>query len=128
MRYFCHRFPRPKNTADGNVYVDMPARFLGYYQGDAKTYLDLAAWRAAYGWDRTSVEADMRIEFDPATLRLTLSSVRKLPKMATSKPIRSDLLGVQKGAARVAGPLANLSTNGSWLVDPRRQASIVPVG
>ncbi|ESQ83627.1 right-handed parallel beta-helix repeat-containing protein [Asticcacaulis benevestitus] len=117
-------FLDPKNTADGNVFVDMPARFLGYYQGDAKTYLDLAAWRTAYGWDRTSIEAEMRVEFDPATLRLTLSRVRTLPKMATSNHIQSDLLGVQTGATRVAGPLANPSSRESWMVDPRRRACI----
>ena len=117
-------FLDPKNTAEGNVYVDMPARFLAYYQGDAKTYLDLAAWRTAYGWDRTSIEAEMRVEFDPATLRLTLSSVRTLPKLASDNRIQSDLLGVPTGDARVAGPLANPSARESWMVDPRRKVVI----
>lgn len=117
-------FLDPKNTADGNVYVDMPAQYLGYYEGDAKSYLDLAAWRTAHGWDRTSVEADLHVEFDPATLNLTLSSTRPLPKVASVNGIQGDLLGARTGETRVAGPLANPSARETWMVDPRRKTSI----
>lgn len=113
-------FLDPNNTADNNVFVDMPARFLGYYEGDAKRYLDLAAWRTAYGWDRTSLEAEMRIAFDADTLRLTLSGARTLPKVAAINRAQNDLLGASTGEMRVAGPLANPAARENWLVDPRR--------
>jgi hypothetical protein len=117
-------FLDPKNTSEGNVFVDMPERYLGVYEGETKTYLDLAAWRNARGWDRTSIEAGMKIEFDPATLRLILSNARLLPKAPSVNHIESDLLGVRAGASRVAGPLANPAAKDSWLVDPRRKAAV----
>ncbi|ESQ89240.1 transcriptional initiation protein Tat [Asticcacaulis sp. AC460] len=113
-----------KNAADGNVFVDMPTRFLGFYEGDAKTYLDLAAWRAAYGWDATSVESGIQIAFDPATLRLTLSGARALPKVTSINRIQGDLLGKPTGERRFAGPLANPAARESWSVDPRRKNGI----
>ncbi|MBW8734824.1 MAG: right-handed parallel beta-helix repeat-containing protein [Asticcacaulis sp.] len=113
-----------KNTADGNVYVDMPARFLGFYEGDTKTYFDLASWRAGFGWDRTSVAPAMQVGFDPATLRLTLSGAKALLGVAAVNAIQSDLLGTPTKAVRVAGPLANLSSRDAWMVDPRRKAGI----
>ncbi|MGZ3298690.1 MAG: right-handed parallel beta-helix repeat-containing protein, partial [Asticcacaulis sp.] len=113
-------FLDPKNTSDGNVYADMPQRYLGFYEGDAKTYLDLASWRAAHGWDKTSVEAGLGVAFDAETLRLTLSGDRKLPTAAPVKGMQSDLLGAPGGEMRVAGPLANLTKRDVWQVDPRR--------
>jgi hypothetical protein len=113
-----------KNTSDGNVFVGMPARFLGYYEGDTKTYLDLAAWRTSYGWDRTSVESGMQVAFDVDTLSLTLSGARGLPKAAAVNGIQADLLGAPAGKTRVAGPLANPSAKDIWMVDPRRKASV----
>jgi hypothetical protein len=117
-------FLDPKNRSEGNVYVDMPARFLGFFEGNAKSYLDLAAWRSTHGWDRTSVEAAMKVDFDPATLRLTLSDTRTLPKVTSVSGIQSDLLGAPIGQARVAGPLANPAARVSWMVDPRRKTGI----
>lgn len=117
-------FIDPKNKAESNVFVDMPAQYLGYFEGDAKTYLDLAAWRSKHGWDRTSVEVGIRVEFDPSTLRLTLSGARTLPKMASVNRVQSDLLGAPTGEKRIAGPLANPSAKDAWMVDPRRKARI----
>src|SRR5579859_4840169 len=48
-------FLNADNKADGNVYVGMPDRFQGYGEGDAKQYVDLAAWRDAHGWDANSI-------------------------------------------------------------------------
>lgn len=110
-----------KNTSEGNAFVGMPARFLGYYEGDTKAYLDLAAWRAAHGWDRTSVESGMQVAFDPATLRLTMSGARALPRTAPVKSIQGDLLGAPASAMRVAGPLANPAAKEDRIVDPRRK-------
>jgi hypothetical protein len=111
-----------KNASDGNVFVDMPAGFLGFYQGDTKSYVDLAAWRGAHGWDRNSVVADMQIAFDPDSLRLTLSGSKPLPKVPAVAGVQSDLLGMPTGAARVAGPLANPGAKAAWTVDPRKSS------
>ena len=113
-----------QNTSNGNVFVGMPERFLGFYEGDAKTYLDLAAWRAAYSWDRTSVVSGMTVAFDADTLRLTLRDTPTLPKVALVNRIQSDLLGAPAGKTRVAGPLANPMAKDVWMVDPRRRAGV----
>jgi hypothetical protein len=53
-------FLNPNNEADGNAYVDVPDRFQGYSEGDARQYVDLDTWRRAHGWDANSVTADAR--------------------------------------------------------------------
>ena len=90
-------FLNANNKADGNVYVDMPARFQGYGEGDAKQYLDLAAWRDAHGWDKNSVMADAQIDFDPDTLQLTIASRQPLPRVSAVNQIESDMLGKDAG-------------------------------
>ena len=114
-------FLDPKNEADGNVYVDLPKNFQGYYEGDSKQYLDLAAWRAR-GWDKNSVMADAEIGFDPDTLALTISVSKPLPQVRAINHIQGDVLGKATGATRVAGPLADLGAKSSWQVDPRLPA------
>jgi hypothetical protein len=112
-------FLNPKNKADGNVYVDLPNNFQGYYEGDSKQYLDLAAWRDVHGWDKNSVVADAQIDFDPDTLQLTISSSKPLPQVSAVNHIQSDMLGKVTGATRVAGPLADPEAKSTWHVDPR---------
>ena len=117
------------NKADGNVYVDMPKEFQGFFEGtpppdydpEAWThikYRDLAAWRDL-GWDKTSMIAEAEIAFDPDTLQLTISSSKPLPRVGAVNRIQSDLLGKPTGASRAAGPLANPPARGSWKMDPR---------
>ena len=115
-------FLNPKNEADGNVYVDLPDNFQGYYEGDTKQYLDLAAWRAAHGWDKNSIVAEAQIDFDPDTLVLTFTSREPLPRVRAVNHIQSDMLGKAAGATRVAGPLADPGAKSSWQVDPRLPA------
>ena len=112
-------FLNPRNEADGNVYVGLPHSFQGYYEGDSKQYFDLAAWRAAHGWDKNSVVADAQIDFDPDTFELTISSSRPLPQVRAVNHIQSDMLGKATGATRVAGPLADPGAKSFWHVDPR---------
>jgi hypothetical protein len=120
-------FLNPNNKADGNVYVDMPRDFQGLFEGvptptydpDAWQkikYRDLAAWRAQ-GWDKNSIQVEARIDFDPDTLRLTISSSKPLPRVAAVNQIQSDIMGKTAGAARVAGPVANPGSPQN--VDPR---------
>jgi hypothetical protein len=123
-------FLTTENQADGNVYVDMPGQFQALYEGtpppdydpNAWTHLkfyDLAAWRALKGWDKNSVMADAQIAFNPDTLELTITSSKPLPRVGAVNQIQSDLMGKTTGASRVAGPLANPGTKGSWQMDPR---------
>jgi hypothetical protein len=111
-------FINPNNKADGNVYVAMPEKFQGYYEGESKQYLDLAAWRA-HGWDKNSITADAQIDFDPDTLALTFTSAKPLPKLRAVHRVETDLMGKATGATRPAGPLADPRTRH---VDPRRPA------
>jgi hypothetical protein len=115
-------FLNTNNEADDNVYVDMPNQFQGYYEGDSKQYLDLAAWRGAHGWDKNSVAADAQIDFNPDTLQLTISSSQPLPKVSAVNHIELDMLGKAAGDTRVPGPLADPSAKSSWKVDPRSEA------
>ena len=52
-------FLNQNNQADGNVYVSMPTDFLGFFTGDSKQWLDLAAWRDTYGWDKNGALGDI---------------------------------------------------------------------
>ena len=124
-------FLSPNNKADDNVYVGMPAAFQGFLEsavagplgGEAWRqirYSDLAGWRADHGWDAHSVTAEAQIAFDPATLRLTFSAGKPLPRVEMVDGIDSDLLGTVAKRGRVAGPLANLGAKRDWSVDPRR--------
>jgi hypothetical protein len=115
-------FLNATNEADGNVYIGMPARPLGYGEGDAKQYVDLAAWQTAHGWDRNSVVIDAQVDFDPDTFRLTLSSQQPLPKVGAINHIEVDVLGQDAGATRVPGPLADPGARREWNVDPRTKA------
>jgi hypothetical protein len=125
-------FLSANNKADGNVYVDMPAAFQGFVDSNSVPanepepwkriqYVDLASWRAAHGWDLKSVTSSADIRFDPDALRLAYSASNPLPKEIALPWIDNDLLGRPAGAARVAGPLANLPTKRGWSVDPRRR-------
>jgi hypothetical protein len=115
-------FLHPGNAADGNVYVEMPDRFQGFGEGDAKQYVDLPAWRQAHGWDSNSVVADAQIDFDPDTLQLTMVSRQPLPKVSAVNHIDTDILGTDTGETRVPGPLATPDAKRAWKVDPRSEA------
>jgi hypothetical protein len=112
-------FLNTNNEANDNVYVGMPAEFQGFYQGDSKTYMDLAEWREAHSWDKNSIVADAQIDFNPVTLQLTITSSQPLPKVAVVNHIERDILGIVTGESRVPGPLANPSAKPIWQVDPR---------
>ncbi len=120
------------NKADTNVYAGLPERFQGLFEGEpSPTYdpvawqkikfYDLPSWRAIQGWDQQSVLADMEIDFDPKTLRLTMSSTKPLPKFKAFPGIGIDIMGRPVGEARVAGPIGDLSKR-SLIVDPRVMA------
>jgi hypothetical protein len=112
-------FLNQHNNADGNLYVSMPKDFLGFFTGDTKQWLDLLPWRQSHGWDINGSEADMQINFDPDRLELTIASSQPLPKVKVFDQIDNDIFGRVTGETRVPGPLADLTAQHAWHVDPR---------
>lgn len=123
-------FLSANNSADGNVYVNMPTAFQGLLAaGSGATsdpdawrhiqYSDLESWRAAYGWDRNSSIVNAEIDFDPGTLQLNISAPTALPQTSAASWNRIDLLGKSTGRARLAGPLADPLAKRIWTADPR---------
>jgi hypothetical protein len=124
-------FLSDKNQADGNVYVGLPKEFQGLFEGASSTDYDpeawkhiklhdLESWRAIKGWDQHSVIAEAQIDFDPATLMLSITMARPLPQVALVNGIDSDMFGKPTGAKRIAGPLADIGKKRSWNMDPRK--------
>jgi hypothetical protein len=116
-------FLNQKNQADGNVYAGMPADFLGFFTGDTKQFIDLAAWREAHGWDRNGAQSDMQIDFNADTLELTMSSTSPLPKVNAVNQITEDIFGHTAGATRTPGPLADPAAKTVRKIDPRSTVS-----
>jgi hypothetical protein len=112
-------FLNQNNEADGNLFVSMPDEFLGFFQGDLKQWLDLAAWRGGHGWDKHSAVGDVQIGFNPDTLELTISSSQPLPKVSAVNRIESDMLGKATGETRAPGPLADPVSKPVRRLDPR---------
>jgi hypothetical protein len=112
-------FLNQDNKADGNLFVAMPTEFLGFYSGDSKQYTDLAAWRSSHSWDKNSLLTDMKIDFNPDTLQLTMSGSGQLPKVTAVALVGSDLFGKATADTRVPGPLADPGAKQVWQVDPR---------
>jgi hypothetical protein len=112
-------FLNQHNNADGNLYVSMPKDFLGFVTGDTKQWLDLPPWRQSHGWDINGSEADMQIDFDPDRLELTIASSQPLPKVKAFDQIDNDIFGRVTGETRFPGPLADLTAQHAWHVDPR---------
>jgi len=126
-------FLNQNNKSDGNVYIGLPTRFLGLFEGKpsvdydplAWTHIklyDLASWRTIKGWDQYSVIMEGDIDFDPKTLKLTISTSRPLSPVPLVNQIDSDLLGRATGTKRFPGPVADLDRTRSWNADPRKLA------
>jgi len=112
-------FLNQNNQADGNLYVSMPNGFLGFFTGDSKQWLDLAAWREAYGWDKNSAVGDMQIDFDADRLELTMSSSQPFLQVNVVNHIENDILGKATGESRAPGPVADPEAKRIWQLDPR---------
>ncbi len=123
-------FLSANNTADDNVYVNMPAAFQGLFVGSSGPadpdawrrirYSDLASWRMDHEWDRNSIRTVAEISVDPDTLQLTFSAREPLPKGKVAPWIQTDLLGKGIGPVRFAGPLSDMRAKPIWAIDPRQ--------
>ena len=111
-------FLSPTNAADGNVFVSMPKEFLGFFADDKQQWLDLAAWREK-GWDKNGALADMKLDFDPDRLELTITGQTTLSNRDLFNHIDTDILGKATGESRKPGPLTDL-TAGVRKIDPRQ--------
>ena len=78
-------FVHADNTADGNVYSALPAKFGGFLDGDTVQWLDLTAWRAR-GWDAQGSIADLDASFDADRLELRLNGKLPLPALPGLHP------------------------------------------
>jgi hypothetical protein len=112
-------FLNPNNQSDGNLFADMPYQFLGFFTGDSKKFMTLAAWRETHGWDKNSAVVEMQIDLDPESLELTILSKDPIPQFSTFNQIESDMFGKASGDRRYPGPLANPTAKTVWKVDPR---------
>jgi hypothetical protein len=111
-------FLNQRNEADGNVYVSMPAGYLGFVTPDMERWLDLASWREAFGWDKNGAVMSMSLDFDPDKLELT-TDAKKLPAVAVFNRIDTDIFGAATGNSRAPGPFADLAAARSRKIDPR---------
>ncbi len=107
------------NSADGNIYASMPAGYLRILDPEPQQWLDLAAAREFYGWDKNGAAGQMQADFDPDQLELTVSYAGTLPRVGTFNHIDSDMSGAVTEYTRPAGPFADLNTKRARHVDPR---------
>ncbi len=112
-------FLNAHNEADGNLFADMPYQFLGFFTGESKQFMTLAAWRETHGWDKNSAIAEIHIDFDPDRLELTITGKQPLPRVSTFNHIEGDMFGKGSGERRFPGPLANPGARSVWKIDPR---------
>jgi hypothetical protein len=112
-------FINETNEADGNLYVSMPAGYLGFLTPGTNQWLDLAAWRQTHGWDKNGAVASLELAFDPDRLELTMSSREALPKVSVFNHIDNDMFGNATGETRPPGPFADPGARRVWQVDPR---------
>ncbi|MBN1972589.1 MAG: right-handed parallel beta-helix repeat-containing protein [Sedimentisphaerales bacterium] len=112
------QFLDKNNRSDGNVYVSLKDKFLGFSEGETTAWLDLPQWRDTYGWDANSVTLPMNIDFDPDTLELTMDG-KDLPNVAILGKINTDMYGKETGDKRAPGPFADPAASTKRLVDPR---------
>jgi hypothetical protein len=108
-----------QNEADGNVYVSLPASFLGFFTAETNRWFDLPGWRESHGWDKHGALGDMQLDFDPDHLELTITIHNPLPTVSVFNHIDKDMFGKATGDNRVPGPFADPGAMRALHVDPR---------
>lgn len=118
-------FMNSHNPTDGNLYI-LPPRAGGYLRilaPEPQQWLDLAAWREFYGWEKNGALGTAEaISFDADTLEVTLVPQAGWPGVPVFNSVDTDFFGTQTGATRPAGPFADLTKGYKRrAIDPRRQ-------
>ena len=68
---------------------------------------DLAAWQQSNGWDRHSIVADLRAEFEPGTLEFRWTTDAELLHVPRLEAVPIDLFGrLREGDDVLPGPFA----------------------
>jgi hypothetical protein len=117
-------FPNDHNPTDGNLYV-LPPRAAGYLRilfPEPQQWLDVAAWREFYGWDKNgAVGSAEEISFDADKLELTLAPRGEWPQVPAFNSVNTDLFGAATGSKRAPGPFADLEKGyRKRNIDPRK--------
>lgn len=112
------------NRTDGNLYI-LPPRAGGYLRilaPEPQQWLDLAAWREFYGWEKNGALGEGEISFDAEKLELTLIPRGAWPAVPVFNSVNTDFFGAKTGATRSPGPFADLKEGFTRRnIDPRRQ-------
>jgi hypothetical protein len=112
-------FLHEQNEADGNVYVSMPDRFLGFFTPESQQWLGLPVWRESRGWDKNGALGNLQFDFDTDRLELTMGNQSALPKVSVFNRIENDMFGNVTKEIRFPGPFAEPEAKRVWQVDPR---------
>ena len=116
-------FTNIHNPTDGNVYIPRGrgAGYLRILAPEPQQWLDLAAWREFYGWEKNGTVGAAEVAFDPDKLELTFVPRGELPKVTVFNSVDTDLFGAATGGKRSPGPFADLEKGYQGRnVDPRR--------
>lgn len=134
------KFPTEKNSAEGNLYLNMPGGYLRILYPEPEVCLDLPAWQEFYGFDLQGQEGRLNISLDPEDYTLTIGKGAELPqwghgtntkKIVTTaddiKPVKAeektrvDYFGEELPDEHcLPGPFGELKENAKIKIDPRR--------
>ena len=119
-------FANEHNQTDGNVYV-MAGRggggYLRIFTPAPEQWLDIAAWREFYGWDKNGATGTVEApSFDIEKLIMTFVPGAQWPKVNLFNSIDTDLFGQTAGQTRMPGPFADLDKGYKQRsIDPRQR-------
>jgi hypothetical protein len=118
-------FANEHNQTDGNVYVTAGrgGGYLRIFSPAPEQWLDLAAWREFYGWDKNGALGTAEApSFDIEKLVVTFVPGAQWPKVSLFNSIDTDLFGQPAGQTRTPGPFADLEKGyRQKSIDPRQQ-------
>ncbi len=118
-------FANEHNQTDGNLYLPAPrgGGYLRILGPEPQQWLDLAAWREFFGWDKNgALGAVEELSVDIDKLSMSLVPRGDWPKVALFNSVDADLFGAPTGESRCAGPFANLEKGFRQRnIDPRQR-------
>jgi hypothetical protein len=119
-------FANEHNQTDGNLYASGGRGGGGYLRilnPEPQQWLDIAAWREFYGWDKNGATGTVdELSFDVDKLAMTLLPRGDWPKVALFNSVDTDMFGAPAGEKRSPGPFANLEKGFKLRnIDPRQR-------